>query len=113
MAEAPSLAPSFNVANSVYKTRVGRLKKYEDPWSAMNKRMYILATTLEKLRRVTIRIYNQVMLLRHLCCYLRLCLCHHKSQITSLAVAPCNPITGYDKIASTSFCEFTKLNGFM
>ena len=58
MAEAPSLAPSFNVVNSVYKTRVGRPKKYKDPWSAMNKRMYILATTLEKLRRVTIRIYN-------------------------------------------------------
>ena len=45
-------APTFNVANSAYRTRVGRPKKYEDPWSAMNKRVYVLGTTLEKFRRV-------------------------------------------------------------
>ena len=32
-------APMFNVAKLAYKTRVGRPKKYEDLWSAMNKRM--------------------------------------------------------------------------
>ena len=31
---------------------MGRPKKYEDPWSAMNKRAYVLGTMLEKLRRV-------------------------------------------------------------
>ena len=45
-------APTFNVVNSAYRTKVGRPKKYEDPWSAMNKRVYILGTTLEMLRRV-------------------------------------------------------------
>ena len=44
--------PTFNVANSAYRTKVGRPNKYEDPWSAMNKRVYVLGTTLEKLRRV-------------------------------------------------------------
>ena len=45
-------APTFYVANLAYRTRVGRPKKYEYPWSAMNKRAYVLETTLEKLRRV-------------------------------------------------------------
>ena len=45
-------APTFNVANSAYRTKVGRPKKYEDPWSTMNKRVYVLGTMLEKLRRV-------------------------------------------------------------
>ena len=40
------------MANSAYRTRVGRPKKYEGLWSAMNKRVYILGTTLEQLRRI-------------------------------------------------------------
>ena len=71
MVEAPSLAPSFSLANSAYKTRVGRPKKYEDPWQAMNKRVYILGTMQEKLRRVkaenSFSSYNEVLqyLLQH------------------------------------------------
>ena len=41
--------PTFN---TTYKTRVGAPKKYEDLWSAMDKKVYILGTTLKKLRRV-------------------------------------------------------------
>ena len=41
--------PTFNVAKSAYKTIVGRPKKYEDLWSTMDKWVYILGTTLEKL----------------------------------------------------------------
>ena len=47
MAEAPTL----NVAKSAYKTIVGRPKKYEDSWRAMD-RVCILETTLENLRQV-------------------------------------------------------------
>ena len=43
---------SLNMANSAYRTRVGRPKKYEGLWSAMNKSVYILVTTLEQLRRI-------------------------------------------------------------
>ena len=45
-------APIFNMANSAYRTTVGRPEKYEGLWSAMNKRLYILGTTLEQLRRI-------------------------------------------------------------
>ena len=45
-------AQPFNMAKSAYKTRVGSPKKYKDSWSAMDRRVYIPGTTLEKLRRV-------------------------------------------------------------
>ena len=62
MAEAQSLVPSFNVANSAYKIRVGRPKKYKDPWSTMNKRGYILGMMLEKLRRAYLGTYEKLTL---------------------------------------------------
>ena len=44
--------PTFHIAKSayVYKTKLGRPKKYEDSWRTMNKRVYILQTMLVKLR---------------------------------------------------------------
>ena len=45
-------APVFNMANSAYRTRVEKPKKYKGLWSAMNKRVYILGTTLEQLRQI-------------------------------------------------------------
>ena len=44
--------PVFNMANLACRTRVGRPKKYEGLWSTVNKRGYILGTTLEQLRRI-------------------------------------------------------------
>ena len=40
------------MANSAYRTRVRRPKKYEGLWSTMNKRVYILGITLKQLRRI-------------------------------------------------------------
>ena len=44
--------PTFNVAKSAYKIIVERPKKHKDSWSAMDKRVYILGTTLENFRQV-------------------------------------------------------------
>ena len=40
------------MTNSAFRTRVGMPKKYEGLWTTMNKRVYILGTTLEQLRQI-------------------------------------------------------------
>ena len=37
-AQTMTEVPSLNMANWAYRIRVERFKKYEDPWSAMNKK---------------------------------------------------------------------------
>ena len=40
------------MANLAFRTRMGMAKKYEGLWTTMNKRVYILRTTLEQLRQI-------------------------------------------------------------
>jgi len=52
MACVPDSVPAHSSIQTVYRTRVGRPNKFEEPWITVNKRIYILTTTLEELREI-------------------------------------------------------------
>ena len=41
--------PTFDTTNSAFRQRIGRLKKYDHLWNTINKRVYVLGSTLDKL----------------------------------------------------------------